>query len=40
VEEALEFARQSEYPAPEEAFEGMYSTPLKTPVAAGVGGAG
>jgi pyruvate dehydrogenase E1 component alpha subunit len=34
VAEALEFARQSPYPAPEEAFEGMYSTPIQTPVAA------
>ena len=40
VAEALEFARQSDYPAPEEAFEGMFSTPIKTPVGAGVGGAG
>lgn len=28
VEEALEFARQAPYPDPEEAFQGLYSTPI------------
>ena len=34
VAEALEYARQSEYPEPQEAFEGMYSTPIRIPVTA------
>jgi pyruvate dehydrogenase E1 component alpha subunit len=28
VEEAVEFARQSPFPEPEEAFEGLYTTPI------------
>lgn len=28
VEEAIEYARDSEFPAPEEAYEGVYNTPL------------
>ena len=28
VEEAIEFARDSDFPAPEEAYEGVYNTPL------------
>jgi TPP-dependent pyruvate/acetoin dehydrogenase alpha subunit len=29
VADGLEFARQSPYPAPEEAFDGLYATPLQ-----------
>jgi pyruvate dehydrogenase E1 component alpha subunit len=36
VTAALEFARQSPWPAPDEAFEGMYSTPLTNASAAAV----
>jgi acetoin:2,6-dichlorophenolindophenol oxidoreductase subunit alpha len=40
VADALEFARRSDYPAPEEAFEGMYSTPIQTTAPAGLAAGG